>query len=176
MEVMMKKCIFVIVLSVFLLNSFIAHAQTCDCEALQIQIEDLNHQINILKGNDKQLENSDQTIKIGNFNISINDIAVVEDRNGFRLLIELLFFNNSNDSISFDKAIGYRFYINGIELRPEGIRGNDIHLRPGNYYAIHFYYILPIDSGFIELDAWPLDDENNIYSGVIYNLDQKEDS
>lgn len=165
----MKKYTLVFIIFTLLLSVRVGFGQTCDCETLQTQIDDLNMQIDILKGYRLQNTN-DNTIPIGDYEILFKDIYTLEDKNVIYLYIHIQFFNNSNISNNFENAIGYRFFENGVELDISS-KNTERYIRPGANIYNTLIYKLHFPSGVIECDIWPLDNSDNIYSSVIYNLE-----
>ena len=172
----MKKYTFLFVIFTLLLSVRIVFCQTCDCEALQNEINDLNNQINILKGyspdkiSEEELQNhgfckisDDFFIRLYNFNITENQKDEF-GRSYNSLSFYLLFRNNSKTTTNFSNSLDMRVFQNGIEL--DRIRSNnsivneelekDINrfVRPGSGNSIYLNYKLLFTSGSIEIEVW----------------------
>lgn len=191
----MKKYTFLFVIFTLLLSVRIVFCQTCDCEALQNEINDLNNQINILKGyspdkiSEEELQNhgfckisDDFFIRLYNFNTTENQKDEF-GRSYNSLSFYLLFRNNSKTTTNFSNSLDMRVFQNGIEL--DRIRSNnsivneelekDINrfVRPGSGNSIYLNYKLLFTSGAIEIEVWEKQNPENIYTGIIYNLEDK---
>lgn len=165
----MKKYTLLFVLFMLLISVRIGFCQTCDCEVLQNEIDNLNMQIDILKGYRFQIEN-DNLISFGDYEILFKDIYTLEDKDDKYLSIFIQYYNNSNKSNNFENSIGYRFFENGIELDVASKR-TDRYIKPGANIHINLVYKLHSSNGVIECDLWSLDNPDIVHSSVIYNLE-----
>lgn len=178
----MKKLIFFLVVIMLLASFLISYSQTCDCDRLQEQVDDLNSQMNILKGYGNHLLTKEKIeeydfYKVGDYyfrDVSIN-IAEAKDNYGRKfdeLAFQLMFRNSSETTVSFNESMGIRFFQQGIELEKTGEAYTEMHLRSGAGRGMMFYVKLFAQKGVIEIELFPLDDPDNVYSRVIYKMEE----
>lgn len=161
----MKKLFFVITLFCLLLNTFTVFAQSCDCETLQTQIDDLNKRLELLQSfTTKDIEPTDyhQQIYIdkdyrirffGDFsNITIKNVNYnttsggTIDHNSFQ--ITFFFDNLSPFDTKFNEKIFIRAYQIEKRLQKDFKNTKDSKITPS-------YITEPITIAFL------LDDEIN---------------
>lgn len=158
----------------------IVSAQTCDCEELQAQIKDLNHQIDILKKyvhTPEEYESYD-FVSVGNYYIKAAQVHVYNDiqdkygRTYNELFLNFAFGNKTENTINFDDTFILRVFQIGRELELVYKYDTNIYIRPDGTGNAYLYYKLLPTSGVIEMEVFPINEPWNKYSAVIYNYEQ----
>ena len=176
----MKKLLLFILFIVFI-NISVVFAQTCDCEALQAQIDDLNNQINILKGYGQpvapEVYEQNNYFPVGDYMVKVAQVSHlnnIKDQHGKEideLAVNLIFRNDSIETVNFDDTFILRIFQRGRELELVNKYQSDLYIRPGASGNAIFYYELLPTTGVIEIEIFPILSPQDRYSGVIFNIE-----
>lgn len=162
----MKKIFLLVVLAALAAFSAVS-AQTCDCESLQAQVDELTARVEALEAG--LVSGSPSTydiydlVTLGDFGVSYVSHDFIMDYSD-RLAIEIrfMFYNNSENPASYNWSVNLDAYQDGIELGSSiVIDSQDLtEVEPGKYLMVKQAYVLRNTTDSIRLEFTPMNDLN----------------
>lgn len=162
----MKKYLVIIVIALMVVVST-AYTQTCDCDSLQAQIDELTARIAALEGSATSAEAAEETattgdfepVVIGDYTLELIDWKIDTRKYSDEKYIEIhyRYTNNSSESKSFGWSIGRKAYQDGIGLNSTIITDSETvtDIRPGKSIEVRDGFKIRSEETEIELEFTP---------------------